>query len=258
MKRIICILCVLFLSCVAVSDAASAMTKTDSNTANVCCPAAVFCGVDRTTPCDSVNSCRRRYCTRYAAAAGNSCWIANHGIYVFISLESVTNPKSTAKALTVWSSFAGNAANVNLYEVDHSDAQRWKAVRCSEAGNAWFLRSMLNTDYALDRFSGYSCDNAVTIYTAATNAAGRTDQLVTFIPCGTYNGSPVVYITMVSDGMRLSAADSTNTAGKNSGFTGNACFGSGTGSRQKWIAIPVSNNVPIPDTISPCCPQRGS
>lgn len=258
MKRIICILCVLFLSCVAVSDAVFAMAETDSNTANVCCQSAAFCELDRTHPHNGTGICRRRRCLQYDTSDGNSRRIVNNGIYEFISLESVINPKSTAKALTVWSSSANNAANVTLCAIDHSEAQRWKAVRCSEAGNAWFLRSMLNTDYALDRFSGYSCDNAVTIYTAAANAAGRTDQLVTFIPCGIYNGSPVFYITMVSDGMRLSAADSTNTASKNSGFTGNACFGSGTGSRQKWIAIPVSNNVPIPDTISPCCPQRGS
>ena len=108
---------------------------------------------------------------------------------------------------------------------------------------------MLDTDYALDRRSGYSCDNTAAIYTAESNAAGRMDQLVTFIPCGTYNGNPVCYITMVSDGVRLSAVNSKNTAG-------NASFCSGTGNRQKWVAIPVSNPAPTSDTITPCCPQK--
>ena len=211
MKRIVCVLCVLFWLCGG-GIVCAAFSPQDEPL--------IITGTEKSDTGDSGRT--------------DEYGIINNGIYEFIAMESVTTPQSSAKALNVWSVTSSGAAEVNLCAVDHSDMQRWKAVCSGEANGAWRLESMANTGCVLDSGCGSIAADGTDIYPRAATAAGRADQLVNFTFCGTYKGNPVYYIDRALDGAGLSAGIGTC---KMSVLTDTVYFSDSAGNRQKWIAV---------------------
>ncbi len=165
--------------------------------------------------------------------------IVNNGIYEFHPLAA------TGKALNMWGSAAGQNVNVNLYTSDHSNTQKWRAVTQTDApaGTGTFLlHCMANESYVLDRYRGSSALNNADIYTKGTTAADLNDQIVKFTLCGTEGSNQVYYISLASDGKRLSIVDGNNGngTGKTSTSTGNVYFGGSNDALQKWVAVPAN------------------